>query len=100
METDPDSDWNRDFGEWNAENLHIHGIMYVPGLSHKYVIVTHPIIALLRYNQKLIGKSMDSFPIIDGQYYKVSIAVFDICCHTLKSSVLSVDGCVLAGDAT
>ena len=83
--------WDRDFAEWNAENLHTHGVLDVSDLPFKFVIDSHPIIALLRANEHLIGRGINDVPKVD-KYYKVSNQVINHCCQTLQEKVLGVDG--------
>jgi hypothetical protein len=83
--------WQRDFPEWNADNLHTKGVIDVTGEKYKFVVNTHPMIALLRTNEEMLHQKVDSHLQADGQFYKVSHQVIGMCCITLRREVFGVD---------
>lgn len=83
------TEWQKRFGKWNHENLETEGIMDVPNQAFLFVHMDHPAIALLRFNQSLLGCNIDQMPKLEEEYYKVSKQVMSTCFQTIRDDVLS-----------
>lgn len=81
--------WHNQFPAFNASNLETHGVMEVPNHPFLFVHMDHPVIALLRYNQNLIGCDIDAQQKLEKEYFKVSKQVMATCCQTIRDEVLS-----------
>ena len=82
-------DWHREFPNYNAANLESEGILPVNNQSFVFIDKCHPVIALLRNNQHLIGCDIDSQKKMNDQYIRVSREVLHQCCQSLRQNVLS-----------
>lgn len=82
-------EWRKSFPEYTSENLNKHNVIEVQACPYVFVHEKHPIINLLRANHELLGSKIDEHAKLDGEWFKVSKAVLDTCCSTLRSKVLS-----------
>jgi hypothetical protein len=80
--------WRQQYPEYNATNLETHGVLTVNGQNYTFVSKDHPVIDLLRQNSEMLNTDIDSFPLIDGQYFKITKQVFATCCSALRTKVL------------
>lgn len=81
--------WRQLYSQWNPSNLETEGVMEVNNQPFCFVNMRHPVIGLLRHNAEMIGCNIDSQPVIDGEWYKLTRQVLSTCCNTLRSKVLS-----------
>jgi hypothetical protein len=81
--------WRKDYPKWTAANLETEGVLHVDNNPWVFVHETHPVVALLRHNEGLIGCKIDDQPKIDQEWYKVTRQVLSACCQTLRTKVLS-----------
>lgn len=81
--------WREMYSQWNPTNLESEGVMEVNNQPFVFVNMRHPVVGLLRHNADIIGCNIDSQPVIDGEWYKLTRQVLSTCCKTLKSQVLS-----------
>jgi hypothetical protein len=81
--------WRQLYSQWNPSNLETEGVMEVNNQPFCFVNMRHPVIGLLRHNAEMIGCNIDSQPVIDGEWYKLTRQVLSTCCTTLRSKVLS-----------
>jgi hypothetical protein len=88
-----DLEWRQQFREYTSENLSTHNILPVSGMPYVFVHETHPIVALLRANNDVVGVKVDDAAKIDGEWFKVSKQVLDTCCNTLRSKILTKMNC-------
>lgn len=90
-EQDIDDVWKRDYPAWNVENLHTEGVLEVVGEQYRFVVDTHPIMVLLRHNEKVTGYVLDENPMCYGNYRGVPWKLIKECCITLRREVFGVD---------
>jgi hypothetical protein len=84
--------------EWNLENLHTHGVLQGPDPVFKYVLVSHPVIEVLRLNPSSVGVDIDLVPKVGGEYYRITPRVVDECCSSLiknEMAFLAIKGICL-----
>ena len=81
--------WRETYSQWNPTNLETEGVMEVNNQPFVFVNMRHPVVGLLRHNADLIGCHIDSQPVIDGEWYKLTRQVLSTCCSTLRQKVLS-----------
>lgn len=81
--------WRKDFPKWTAANLDTEGVLNVENNPWVFVHQDHPVIAVLRHNEGLIGCKIDSQPKIDQEWFKVTRQVLNACCQTLRAKVLN-----------
>ena len=84
--------WRLQYPDYNANNLDTHGVLNVQGENFVFVSKTHPVIDLLRVNKDILNTDIDTHPLIDDQWFKVTKQVMSTCCQQLKSKVLSKVG--------
>jgi hypothetical protein len=84
--------WRMQYPDFNVNNLDTHGVLNVQGENFVFVSKTHPVIDLLRLNKDLLNADIDTQPLIDEQWFKVTKQVMSTCCQQLKSKVLSKVG--------
>jgi hypothetical protein len=75
-----------------VNNLDTHGVLNVQGENFVFVSKAHPVIDLLRLNKDILNADIDTQPLIDDQWFKVTKQVMSTCCQQLKSKVLSKVG--------
>jgi len=80
--------WRKDFPKWTHSNLETEGVLNVENNPWVFVHQDHPVIAILRHNEGLVGCKIDEQPRIDNEWYKVSRQVLQACCETLRAKVL------------
>ena len=83
------SSWRQMYSQWNPTNLETEGVMEVNNQPFVFVNMKHPVVGLLRHNAEMIGCNIDTQPVIDGEWYKLTRQVLSTCCNTLRSKVLS-----------
>lgn len=81
--------WREMYSQWNPSNLESEGVMEVNNQPFVFVNMRHPVVGLLRHNADLLNCNIDSQPVIDGEWYKLTRQVLSTCCKTLRSQVLS-----------
>ena len=81
--------WRKLYSQWNAQNLESEGVMEVNNQPFVFVNMKHPIVGLLRHNADMIGCNIDTQPVINGEWYKLTRQVLSTCCATLRTKVLS-----------
>lgn len=86
---DPKLDWEREFGEWNEDNLETHGVISVSNASFVFVSTAHPVISLIKENAFMFDVNIDDIPQKDGQFYKVSTQVLTSCCDTIRTYIFN-----------
>ena len=64
-------------------------MLEVAGAQFIFCSQNHPVIELLRQNKEMLNADIDTQPLIDGEWYKITRQVFSTCCNTLKTKVLS-----------
>ena len=84
---------NREFAEcypgWDEYNLHTKGVRDHPDDANvKLVLESHPVVALLRHNEDVIGTRVDDVPRIDGEWVPVTKEVLQVACVTISMRVL------------
>jgi len=84
--------WRAQYPEFNTNNLDTHGVLNVQGEAFVFVSKNHPVIDLLRINKDILNADIDSQPLIDDQWLKVTKQVMATCCQQLKTKVLSKVG--------
>jgi hypothetical protein len=84
--------WRMQYPDYNTNNLDTHGVLNVQGENFVFVSKTHPVIDLLRVNKDILNTDIDTHPLIDDQWFKVTKQVMSTCCQQLKSKVLSKVG--------
>jgi len=84
--------WRLQYPEYNVNNLDTHGVLNVQGENFVFVSKAHPVIDLLRLNKDILNADIDTQPLIDDQWFKVTKQVMSTCCQQLKSKVLSKVG--------
>ena len=84
--------WRSQYPDYNVNNLDSHGVLNVQGENFVFVSKAHPVIELLRMNKDILNADIDSAPLIDDQWYKVTKQVMSTCCQQLKTKVLSKVG--------
>jgi hypothetical protein len=82
--------WRQVFPRYNANNLHTQGMMAIEGRSYVFVEHGHPVIHLLKQNADVLGADINTQPMIDNEFYKMSRYCFDVCCNTLRANVKCV----------
>jgi hypothetical protein len=82
-------EWHKEFPNYNSHNLETEGVLPVNNQSIVFIDQCHPVTALLRANQHLIGCDIDSQKKMNDQYFKISRQVLQTCCQTLRQKVLS-----------
>ena len=80
--------WRRDYGKYTSSNLQSEGVLAVPNSDFVFVHESHPVINLLRMNAGMLGMDIDNTPKIDGQWYKLTSALMESSCDTLRNKVL------------
>lgn len=80
--------WRKDFPKWTHSNLETEGVLNVENNPWVFVHQDHPVIAILRHNEGLVGCKIDEQPKIDQEWFKVSRQVLQACCETLRAKVL------------
>ena len=86
--------WRVQYPEYNVNNLDSHGVLNVQGENFVFVSKAHPVIDLLRINKDILNADIDTQPLIDDMWYKVTKQVMSTCCNQLKTKVLSKVGTV------
>lgn len=86
--------WRSQYPEYNVNNLDTHGVLNVQGENFVFVSKAHPVIDLLRINKEILNADIDTQPLIDEQWFKVTKQVMSTCCQQLKTKVLSRVGTV------
>lgn len=86
---DDTASWRQMYSQWNHANLETQGVMEVNNQPFVFVNMRHPVVGLLRHNADLIGCNIDSQPVIDGEWYKITRQVLSTCCSTIRSKVLN-----------
>ena len=84
--------WRQQYPDFNVNNLDSHGVLNVQGENFVFVSKAHPVIDLLRLNKDILNADIDTQPLIDDQWFKVTKQVMSTCCQQLKSKVLSKVG--------
>lgn len=82
-------EWRNQYPNYNATNLDTYGVLDVAGQNYVFVDQAHPVVELLRTNAEKLNASIDSQPLIDNRYYKVTKQVMSQCCQVLRNKVLS-----------
>ena len=82
-------EWRQKYPQFNANNLDKHGVLEVSGAQFIFCSQIHPVIELLRQNKEMLNADIDTQPLSDGEWYKITRQVFSTCCNTLKTKVLS-----------
>ena len=80
--------WRKDFPKWTHSNLETEGVLNVENNPWVFVHQDHPVIAILRHNEGLVGCKIDDQPKIDQEWFKVTRQVLQACCDTLRTKVL------------
>lgn len=65
-------EWRTKYPMFNANNLDKQGVLDVSGQPFIFASQNHPVIELLRQNKTMLNADIDSQPLIDGEWYKVS----------------------------
>ena len=86
---DDTASWRQMYSQWNHSNLETQGVMEVNNQPFVFVNMRHPVVGLLRHNADLIGCHIDSQPVIDGEWYKITRQVLSTCCSTIRAKVLN-----------
>jgi hypothetical protein len=81
--------WRKEYPNYNSSNLDTHGVLNVSGESYVFVSKTHPVIKILRQNKVRLKQDIDSQPLIDGEWYKVTRQVMATCTQQLRQKVLN-----------
>jgi len=81
--------WRAMYKNYNSTNLETEGILDVKACPYIFVNDSHPVIAVLRVNQDLIGQHVDSMPKVDNEWRKISRSVFHQCCSALRQQILN-----------
>ena len=69
-------------------------MLNVQGENFVFVSKAHPVIDLLRLNKDILNADIDTQPLIDEQWFKVTKQVMSTCCQQLKTKVLNKVGTV------
>jgi len=86
--------WRVQYPEYNVNNLDTHCVLNVQGENFVFVSKVHPVIDLLHANKEMLNADIDTQPLIDDMWYKVTKQVMSTCCNQLKTKVLSKVGTV------
>lgn len=83
------SAWREQYPDYNSSNIETQGTLSAPGQPFIFVDQNHPSIELLRQNMDILDQDIDSYPLIDNQYFKLARQVFSTACQVLRQKVLS-----------
>lgn len=81
--------WRKEYPLYNASNLETQGVLNVQGESYVFVSKNHPAIKVLRTNKLRLKQDIDSQPLIDNEWYKVSRQTMSTCTQQLRQKVLN-----------
>ena len=84
--------WRAQYPEYNNSNLETQGVLNVQGEGFVFVSKSHPVIDLLRANKDVLNADIDTQPLIDDQWLKVTKQVMSTCCSQIKTKVLNKVG--------
>ena len=73
---------------YTHDNLTTHNVLPVLNCSYSLVHKDHPIIALLRANPEVLNESIESEPLIQDEWYRVSHGVIKICGDRLRETLV------------
>lgn len=82
-------DWHKEYPKFTAANLESEGVMPVNNQSVVFIDHMHPVVGVLRNNQKLIGVDIDSMKKIDNTWYKITRQVLGVCCDAIRTKILN-----------
>jgi hypothetical protein len=88
-EEDPKSAWEREFGEWNEDNLETHGVMHYDNKPYVLLVDSHPVISLIKENAFMFNGNFDDITKLEGQFYRVSTLVLTSCCDTIRTHIFN-----------
>lgn len=81
--------WRKEYPQYNASNLDTQGVLNVQGENYVFVSKNHPAIKVLRTNKDRLKQDIDSQPLIDNEWYKVSRPTMSTCVQQLRQKVLN-----------
>lgn len=81
-------EWMRNYGKFNAGNLHTQDVLRIPGCPYLFVHEAHPVINLLRINKNMVGVDVDMQQKMDG-YVRVTNSLFEASCDAIQNRILN-----------
>jgi hypothetical protein len=83
------SAWNEKYPEYTHSNLNTLNVMKAPDMGFVYVDTNHPAVHVLRINKDILGLDVDSIPLLDGRFVKMTSPLFENICCTIRSKVMT-----------
>lgn len=82
-------EWDSKYSEYNESNMRTLNVFECAHEHHVYVDKNHPAVDLLRCNKEIVGVNVDQLPLMDGRFLKMSKNIFEACCETIVSQVMT-----------
>jgi hypothetical protein len=80
--------WRTHYPQYTKANLETEGTMQVANCGYIFVSQHHPVIELIKENGMLVDSDLESQPLIDGEWLKLTKQLFAQACTALRTDIL------------
>ena len=89
--SDDDMPWLESPTTFTTANLHSEGIIPVKGRNYVLIDSDHPVVSLLKRNTHIIGIDIETTEKVEGQWYRISNKVLQVCCEAITRNAIISD---------